>query len=137
MRVARWGWAEQMLRCVAVQVLKSTALAQRLAGVFVKLGYCLVSLCVRVGQRSMLYRNAMRACIAALLACPCRCLVAHGNLTMASQGAGSTFTLVAGVSATSEMCVTASGEHVVLEPCLAAIAAGDGSCLPCPWRKLL
>ena len=36
--------------------------------------------------------------------------------------------LVSGVSAASEMCVTARGEGVVaLEPCLGAIAAGDGS----------
>ena len=61
-----------------------------------------------------------------LLACPCHCLVAHSNLTLASQGSGSTFMLVAGISATSEMCMTVRGGSVALEPCLAAVAAGDG-----------
>ena len=53
-------------------------------------------------------------------------LVTHAGLNASSIA--SSAMLVSGVSAASEMCVTARGEGVVaLEPCLGAIAAGDGS----------
>ena len=76
-----------------------------------------------IGSRSDVFCFLVRL---ALLACPCHCLVAHGTLALASQGGGSTFMLVAGISAPSEMCMTVTGGSVGLEPCLAAVAAGDG-----------
>lgn len=73
----------------------------------------------------------------ALLVCPCRGLEAHGNLTLASHTSGSALMLVAGISATSEMCMTVIGGNVGLESCLAAVAAGDGLCvITCAFCKL-
>ena len=58
--------------------------------------------------------------------CQCQSLLANTGVNRTSGSAGSTFMMVAGISAKSEMCLTMSGAEVGLEPCLAAIAAGDG-----------
>jgi len=75
--------------------------------------------------RAML-RDSVLCCFVSAMMSPCMGMVAHGNLTLAAGGAGSTFMLLAGISAPSEMCMTAKDGNVGLEPCLGAIAAGDG-----------
>jgi len=69
-------------------------------------------------------RSFLHVLVALILACRCRCFHVGENLTSGSTD--STFMLLSGVSATSEMCLTSNGQTVGLEACLHAIAVGDG-----------